>query len=41
MSIAFSSKDPVKAATIVNAIVDTYMEANVASKTSSTKSPAK
>jgi succinoglycan biosynthesis transport protein ExoP len=41
MSIAFSSKDPVKAATIVNAIVDTYMEANVASKTSSTKVASK
>jgi succinoglycan biosynthesis transport protein ExoP len=41
MSIAFSSKDPVKAATIVNAIVDTYMEANIASKTSSTKVASK
>jgi succinoglycan biosynthesis transport protein ExoP len=41
MSIAFSSKDPVKAATIVNAIVDTYMEANVASKASSTKVASK
>ena len=28
MTIAFSSKDPVKAAAIVNAIVDTYMDAN-------------
>jgi polysaccharide biosynthesis transport protein len=37
ISIAYSSKDPVKAAAIVNAIVDTYMEANVASKVSSTK----
>jgi polysaccharide biosynthesis transport protein len=37
ISIAFSLKDPVKAATIVNAIVDTYMEANIASKISSTK----
>ena len=37
MSIAFSSKDPVKAATIVNAIVDTYMDANIASKMTSTK----
>jgi len=37
ISIAYSSKDPVKAATIVNAIVDTYMEANVAGKVSSTK----
>ena len=41
ISIAFSSKDPVKAATIVNAIVDTYMEANVASKVSSTKVASK
>ena len=32
MTIAFSSKDPVKAATIVNAIVDTYIDANIASK---------
>ena len=37
ISIAFSSKDPVKAATIVNAIVDTYMEANIAGKVTSTK----
>jgi succinoglycan biosynthesis transport protein ExoP len=37
ISIAFASKDPVKAAAIVNAIVDTYMEANVAGKLSSTK----
>jgi polysaccharide biosynthesis transport protein len=37
ISIAYSSKDPVKAAAIVNAIVDTYMEANIASKVSSTK----
>ncbi|MBX9651434.1 MAG: polysaccharide biosynthesis tyrosine autokinase [Xanthobacteraceae bacterium] len=37
ISIAFSLKDPVKAATIVNAVVDSYMEANLASKVSSTK----
>jgi succinoglycan biosynthesis transport protein ExoP len=37
ITIAYSSKDPVKAATIVNAIVDTYMEANMAGKVSSTK----
>ena len=37
ISISYSSKDPVKAAAIVNAIVDTYMEANVAGKVSSTK----
>ena len=36
MTIAFSSKDPVKAATIVNAIVDTYMDANIAGKVKST-----
>ena len=37
ISIAFSSKDPVKAAAIVNAIVDTYMKVNVAGKVSSTQ----
>jgi polysaccharide biosynthesis transport protein len=37
ITIAFSSKDPVKAATIVNAIVDTYMDANVSDKMKSTK----
>jgi succinoglycan biosynthesis transport protein ExoP len=37
ITIAFSSKDPVKAATIVNAVVDTYMEANTAGKVTSTK----
>jgi polysaccharide biosynthesis transport protein len=37
ITIAFSSKDPVKAATIVNAIVDTYMEASIAGKVTSTK----
>jgi succinoglycan biosynthesis transport protein ExoP len=37
ITIAFSSKDPVKASTIVNAIVDTYMQASVASKVKSTK----
>ena len=37
ISIAFSLNDPVKAAAIVNAIVDSYMEANLASKVSSTK----
>jgi len=37
ITIAFSSKDPVKAATIVNAIVDSYMEANIAGKVTSTK----
>jgi len=37
ISIAYSLNDPVKAAAIVNAIVDSYMEANVAGKVSSTK----
>src|SRR5262245_14618790 len=37
ITIAFSSSDPVKAATIVNAIVDTYMDANVSNKMKSTK----
>jgi succinoglycan biosynthesis transport protein ExoP len=36
MTIAFSSKDPVKAATIVNAIVDTYINESVANKMKST-----
>ena len=36
-TIAFSSKDPVKASTIVNAIVDTYLEAGIAGKVKSTK----
>jgi succinoglycan biosynthesis transport protein ExoP len=35
-TIAFSWKDPVKAAAIVNAIVDTYMDASTANKTKST-----
>lgn len=37
INVAFSSKDPVKSATIANAIVDTYMESNVARKIKSTK----
>jgi succinoglycan biosynthesis transport protein ExoP len=37
INIAFSFKDPVKAATIVNAIVDTYMDDNIAGKVASTK----
>jgi succinoglycan biosynthesis transport protein ExoP len=37
ITIAFSLKDPVKAATIVNAIVDTYMEVNIAGKVTLTK----
>lgn len=37
INVAFSSKDPVKAATIVNTIVDTYIEASVARKIKSTK----
>jgi polysaccharide biosynthesis transport protein len=37
ITIAFSSKNPIKAATVVNAIVDTYMDLNVADKMKSTK----
>ena len=37
ISIAYSLNDPVKAAKIVNAVVDSYMEANIAGKVSSTK----
>jgi succinoglycan biosynthesis transport protein ExoP len=36
ITIAFSWKDPVKAATIVNAIVDTYIQAGIANKIKST-----
>jgi succinoglycan biosynthesis transport protein ExoP len=36
ISIAFSWKDPVKAAQIVNAIVDTYIDASIANKVKST-----
>jgi polysaccharide biosynthesis transport protein len=36
IAIAFSWKDPVKAATIVNAIVDTYIDANIAAKKKTT-----
>jgi succinoglycan biosynthesis transport protein ExoP len=36
MTIAFSSKDPVKAATIVNAVVDTYTNESIADKMKST-----
>ncbi len=37
ISVTFSSKDPVKAATIANKIVDTYLDAGVAGKVKSTK----
>jgi polysaccharide biosynthesis transport protein len=37
INVAFSSKDPVKASMIVNAIVDTYLEAGIAGKVKSTK----
>ena len=37
INIAFSSKDPVKASTITNAIVDTYLETGIAGKVKSTK----
>jgi succinoglycan biosynthesis transport protein ExoP len=36
ITIAFSGKDPVIAATIVNAIVDTYIDASITNKTKST-----
>jgi succinoglycan biosynthesis transport protein ExoP len=36
ITIAFSWKDPVKAAKIANAIVDTYLDASIANKTQST-----
>jgi polysaccharide biosynthesis transport protein len=41
ISVAFSSKDPVKASTIANAIVDTYLDAGVAGKVKSTKMAGK
>src|SRR5437899_8253269 len=37
ITISFSFKDPEKASTIVNAVVDTYMEASIARKVKSTK----
>jgi succinoglycan biosynthesis transport protein ExoP len=37
INVAFSSKDPAKASMIVNAIVDTYLEAGIAGKVKSTK----
>jgi succinoglycan biosynthesis transport protein ExoP len=36
ISVAFSWKDPVKAAAIVNAVVDTYIDASIANKIKST-----
>jgi succinoglycan biosynthesis transport protein ExoP len=36
MTVAFSSNDPAKAAAIVNAVVDTYVNDTIASKTKST-----
>jgi succinoglycan biosynthesis transport protein ExoP len=41
ISIAFSSKDPVKAATIVNEIVDTYMNVSIGNKLKSTNAAGK
>src|SRR5581483_108149 len=41
ITVAFSSKDPVKAATIVNAIVDNYMQTSIANKAKSTKMAGK
>lgn len=37
INVAFSSKDPAKAAKIADAIVDAYLEGNIASKINSTK----
>jgi succinoglycan biosynthesis transport protein ExoP len=37
INVAFSSKDPAKASTIANAVVDTYLEAGIAGKVKSTK----
>jgi polysaccharide biosynthesis transport protein len=37
INVAFSSRDPAKAAMIVNAIVDSYREAGIAGKVKSTK----
>jgi succinoglycan biosynthesis transport protein ExoP len=37
INVAFSSKDPVKASTIANAVVDAYLEAGIAGKLKSTK----
>jgi succinoglycan biosynthesis transport protein ExoP len=36
ITVSFSWKDPVKAAAIVNAIVDTYIDASISNKTKST-----
>lgn len=41
ISVTFSSKDPVKASTIANTIVDTYLDAGVAGKVKSTKMAGK
>ena len=37
ISVAFSSKDPVKAAEIANAVVEAYLAGNIATKVNSTK----
>jgi uncharacterized protein involved in exopolysaccharide biosynthesis len=41
INVAFSSKDPVKASTIANAVVETYLDAGVAGKVKSTKMAGK
>jgi succinoglycan biosynthesis transport protein ExoP len=41
INVAFSSKDPAKASRIVNAIVDTYLEADIAGKVKSEKIASK
>jgi polysaccharide biosynthesis transport protein len=41
INVAFSSKDPVKASTIANAVVETYLDAGIAGKVKSTKMAGK
>ena len=41
INVAFASKDPVKASTIANAVVETYLDAGVAGKVKSTKMAGK
>lgn len=41
INVAFSSKDPVKASTIANAVVETYLDAGVAGKVKSTEMAGK
>jgi polysaccharide biosynthesis transport protein len=41
INVAYSSKDPLKASTIANAIVDTYLDAGIAGKVKSTQIASK